>query len=124
MLSAWHVVVLGNTANPCVKIDFKLQAVHLGITKFCIMCKPEKENPYTFHPFLKVNFHITCAFLDSIMFLPESHRGPGIIQGEKSMKTVSIAGFLNMTVLAISFNKSLIWVRSEEQGREEEIWNH
>lgn len=40
------------------------------------------------------------------------------------MKTVSITGFLNMTVLAISFNKSLIWLRSEEQRREEEIRNH
>lgn len=76
MLSAWHVVILGNTANPCVKIDLKLQAVvHLGITEFYIMSKPEKENPYTFYPFLKVNFRLTSAFLDSIMFLPKSHIG-------------------------------------------------
>lgn len=71
VVSMAYFVVFGNTHNPRVKIDSKLQAIHVGITKFSIMNKSEKENPYTFQPSLKVNFHISSAFINAVMFLPK-----------------------------------------------------
>ena len=82
-----YFVIFGSTNNPRAKIDFKLQAIHLGITKFCFMNKSEKGNPYPFQSFLKVNFHIICAFIHVTMFLPKNlYFGWVVIQAENSEK--------------------------------------